>query len=620
MLLAGKVAAAVFAVAATIYVSPLRDTAFQVMTVPAYGRVCGWNVPYDVVIIGAGSAGSVAAYILSADPNICVLLISDGNDPSLLHGTDTIGLGAHFCSFDSFPPPWPVSADMMYSYETTDPYHPMQPLIWKNKVWGGASAWNTGVVDACDCSYYDKIVAQIPGAADAGWSCRGVQDTFKRITTFKAPANYPPDTKNVHGTSGPIVVQVWQEEPVVDYWMQALSAVAGIPIRQDMNTNTGAGVGVVQRSIDTVNGKFVRQNTFLKTLVDTGYWNSAGTGTRKNLVVQSLSTVKRLIFSQLPHQKPTVSGFEYVQPSSTPGSPPISATQYLSSGAEVILTAGQPSTISLLELSGIGNCSYLSSLPPNGINCVYNNEAVGNASQNTQQIALIFLIKTPAPPRDNCNSQNAYWTSQFAQSLGQTNPDIALGSVYFLPMPWPGSNDTTLYSSILVLPAIYRNVGNPPGVFGSTHIRDADFQTKPKVTFNTNPTTFVEAVQKARATCDYIKNVLHVDCIELSPGLAAVPNNPAAISAWSFSVDFNDFAHMYGGAGMGGTRADGTPLPGAVVDPHLRVYGVNGLRVADLAMLTSLEQVPTHSFFYNALISGANVGQIILKERNSPYA
>jgi len=610
-----KLATVIFALAAagaTYFKKPIYQTLSQTV----YGKICGVNADFDFAIVGAGTSGAIAAYELSANPNFCVLLDGDGGDPATLTGTDTIGLAPHFCLIPSFPPPWPVVADMAYSYETTDGTNPMQSYIWKNKIRGGASAWNTGVIDSNDCAYYNAINAAYPDSIAAGFTCANVQATFAALTTFKAPAGYP-IKHGVNGQNGPFVVQVWNPEPATNIWIQGVSNVTGIPAPANFNVNAGPGVGTVQRSIDTVNGQFVRQQTFTQFITATGIWNAQGTGSRPNLVVRDYVTVKRLLSVNISGEA-VFYGYEYDQAANLPGSPDISGTLALKPGGQIILAAGQPSTLSLLQLSGIGNCTYLRGLPSGGIDCAYHNPSVGNETQNTQGIAMIFVIKVPAPERVNCNSQNAYWPSELAKSLGETLEDISIGSVYFLPATWPGSSDPTLYSSILVLPAIYRNRGNPIGQFGTHRIRDGDSRTKPSVAFNTNPEGFVEAVKKARAACTYINNVLGIGCVETDPGLIAVPNVDAAIAAWSASVDFNDFAHMYSGAAMGGADRHGVPKSGAVVDSHLRVYGVKNVRVVDLSVwpgsAPGYVQIPKHSYHYSAMISGAIGAQIALRD------
>jgi choline dehydrogenase len=602
-----KIAAIVLALTAAS-VSYFRKPIYQTASQTVYGKICGVNADFDYAVIGAGTAGAVTAYKLSENPDLCVLLESDGGDPSTLTFPDDIELPPPFCKIPSFPPPWPTAAIKDYTYEPTDPVNTMQPYIVKNKVWGGASAWNTLVVDSNDCAYYDAFVASIPGAAAAGYDCASVQAVFRKLTTFHAPPDYPLDP-NVNGVDGPIGMTVWNPDAATMTWIQAFANYTGTTYQHNFNTNHGLGVGMVQRGIDVVDGEFVRQNTFIKTLVDTGFWNAQGTGTRNNLVVRSYVTVKKLLI-RASHRKPHIYGYTYEQAGQDGG------IIELASGGEVILTAGQPSTLQLLQLSGIGDCNYLASLAPAGIQCVYNNPSVGNSTQNTQQLAMIYVVKIPWQGREDCGSGNAYLLSQLAKSLGQSVTDIALGFVQFLPYPWPGSSDPTLYTSILVLPAVYRNQGNPVGQFGTHKIRDADPESFPKTASNTNPNVMSDAVKAAEGVCAYLNNVMNVSCVRVSP--TGPLDTDAEIASFALSADFNDFAHMYAGAAIGGSDVYGNPNPGAVVDLHMRVYGVKGLRIGDLSVWPGTPlQIPKHSFMYSALISGYMVGQFTLSDRNS---
>ena len=401
--------------------------------------------------------------------------------------------------------------------------------------------------------------------------------------------------------------------------MKAFANYTQTPLYPNFNLNTGVGIGMTQRAIDTVDGQFVRQNVFKKLLVDTGYWNAQGTGTRRNLVVRTYVTAKQLLSFTPYHGRPSIYGYTYEQSVPQAGGGSVTIFNQVTVNKEVIITAGQPSTLAILEQSGIGDCNTLNHLKPNGVKCLFNNPSVGNSTHNTQQVAMEFVVKIPWQGRTDCGSGNGYFVTDIAKALGQTMPDAALGFVQFLPSPFPGSSDPTLYTMLLILPAVYRDAGAPVGQFGTSHIRDMDTESQPKVAFNSNRAPMVKAVKVARGICDYM-TAHGTPCVETGPGLAAVPNNDAAIGAWVDANDLDDFAHMYSGAAMGGADAHGNPLKGAVVDTHCRVYSVDNLRVGDLSIWPGIPyQLPKHCMMYSATVGGANCGRLTRLDNAGTY-
>jgi len=568
-------------------------------------------LPYTHIVVGAGTAGSITAARISEDPTTCVLLISNAGNVS---GSD--GTGVNFCQSDptTFPPNLPsMQAEMGYSLETYPGTAFQQPYILKNKADGGATAYNTGVTNRLDRRYWDELLAISPQFAAAGWDSETMHLVWNKMETYKPGPGFPTDpaTMRWHGTNGPMVLQTWDMEPASAMVAQCMAEVVGIPQLLDTNIGIVEGVGVVPRTIDTApDGSYVRQTSFEKYIRVPNLWNPEGTGTRHNLNVWEYTTVTKLLFRPATSvlSKPVAYGVQYQSPEGA-------GTVSVRPGGRIILSAGTPSSIILLQTSGVGDCvNHLSQLAPAGtVPCIYNNPAVGNNNVlNSIELATQYMIRTPTI-RSGCQTTNGYWRSQRAQAAGEQLTDIGFGWGIVWNTTWPTDpTDPTKYPFFLSLPLLYRSAGFPSGTFGHVFAKDADPSTPPDTSFNIDPTTLLEAFQKQRAAFACVQSTFGIETLEVNPGLAAVPNDPVAMAAWIAGAFTIDFAHGFGGAPMGATDSHGAPLNGAVLDARLRVIGVTGLSVADNSVWPIA--LSSHVHASSALTVGEKAAELALQD------
>ncbi|MDX1269567.1 MAG: GMC family oxidoreductase N-terminal domain-containing protein, partial [Oceanisphaera sp.] len=272
---------------------------------------------YDVVVVGAGSAGCALAYRLAASSSLQVLLLEAGSAARnpMIH----IPLGFAFLMKDH-PNNW--------GYRSQPEPHASGRAVElpRGKVLCGTSAINGMVYVRGQAEDYERWAR----LGNDGWSYDEVLPYFKRSEDCADGASH------YHGRGGPLHVgRVNNDFPVSDAFIEAAQQ-AGHPFNADINADSQDGVAWFPTNIK--NGR---------------RWTSAraflGAGSQlPNLTVVSDTPTERVLFngkraigvSCLYRGKPTVVGAR----------------------REVVLSAGAINSPQLLELSGIGQAERLQAL------------------------------------------------------------------------------------------------------------------------------------------------------------------------------------------------------------------------------------------------------------------
>ena len=185
------------------------------------------NSEWDVIVAGGGSAGCVIANRLSADPSRRVLLLDAGRPDNHLYTRVPAGQMPAF-----------TRSDMNWLYEAEpDPSIDGRVQVWPaGKVLGGGSSINGMMFVRGHRWDYDRW-AQLGCEA---WDYQSLLPYFRRLEANEGGAD------DYRGADGPqSVSSVRVDHPLNHAFLQAAVA-AGIPFNPDLNGAAAEGVGYCQ--------------------------------------------------------------------------------------------------------------------------------------------------------------------------------------------------------------------------------------------------------------------------------------------------------------------------------------------------------------------------------------
>ena len=503
---------------------------------------------WDYIIVGAGSAGCVLAHRLSADPKNRVLLLEGG-------GADT--------SPYLRVPAGEIKAilnprfNWMYMSEP-DPSLNGRDAMWPGgKVLGGSSSINGMIYLRGQHEDYDHW-ARLAGNTGA-WSYRDVLPYFKRMETNPlGPSEY-------HGADGPLEVSnVPTPHPLVQVFIEAAQEL-GIPFNADVNGATQEGVGPHQGTV-----RFGRRNSTARAYL-------RPVMSRSNLNVETGARVDKVLFEE---------GRARTVVYSRGG-----AAHEARADGEIILSAGAIASPAILLRSGVGPGTDLSRL---GIPVVHDSPGVGNNLQehpvawvaghvdistyNTEVTAsgwvrhgLDWLLRGKGPAASPISQAIAFVRTRPAE---EDRPDIQL---HFVPTGYEFGPDGI---KLLERPGVTipPNVCRPKSRSRLT-LRSSDPNEPPRIFSNLlgdedDMRRMVDGCKISRAIFESAAFKPHFQGLYLpAPDVRSDDELEAYVRQSTLPA-----YHPAGTCKMGIDDR-------AVVDPDLRVVGVDGLRVIDASIM-----------------------------------
>jgi choline dehydrogenase len=531
---------------------------------------------YDFIVIGAGSAGCVLANRLSENGRYSVLLLEAGGTDRRFWLTVPIGYGKAF---------YDKAVNWMYMTEP-NPGLNGRPSYWpRGKALGGSSAINAMIFIRGHATDFDGWAAM----GNAGWGWKDVLPYFRKLESNDCGAS------DLRGGDGPLSVETKTADihPLCEHFIEA-GVELGLARNEDFNGPILEGVGIYQ--ITTKGG--MRMSTAR------AYLRPASS--RANLTIETGAFAEKILFFGRRAD----------------------AVRYRQNGRireakarrEVILSAGAINSPQLLQLSGIGPGALLRRL---GIPVVAAVEGVGRHLQDHLCIDYLFRSKVPtlndqlSPLSGRLRYGLQYLlTRRGPLSLGINHaggfmrsqsdlvvPDMQL---FFSPMSYtkalPGTRPLMKpdpFSGFVLAAQPTR-----PESRGHLEIRSTDPAAPPAI--HPNYLSTDRDRQDMVAASHMVRRFAQTSALssiiaeEIEPG-------PSVCSDEALLEDCRNRAgtvfHPVSTCRMG-------PDPSVdVVDAALKVYGVDGLRVADASIFPTLTTGNTNA---PAIMTGEKAADLIL--------
>jgi choline dehydrogenase len=501
-------------------------------------------MPFDYIIVGAGSAGCLLANRLSANPNHRVLLLEAGSEDK----DKAIHIPVAFSKLFRSQYDWGDDSVPQAAMNNRRLYQP------RGKVLGGSSSINAMIYIRGHRADYDHWAA----LGNEGWSYKDVLPYFRR---FEQNLEFDDD---YHGTQGELTVSRGRHNHLLSKQLLRAAEQAGYPLNEDFNSAQQEGFGWYQ--VTQRGGKRCSASrAFLEPVRH-----------RSNLEVHTQAFAHRILMEG----KKAV-GVLYKR-----GRELVKAK----ARREVILCAGSFNSPHLLMLSGIGDRA---TLRKHGVDVVHHLPGVG---QNLQDHLLVGCVYH-TPLKNTLDSAERFpWAIKYLlqfllRKQGLLTSNIAECGGFLRSLPNQAAPDLQWHFS----PGYFLRHGfdNPktgngaglgmtlicPHSRGNVQLQSPDPEDRPLIDPNylsdtRDIATFIrgyritERIMAQPVLKPYLKKRFMPP-----PGVETKPAVIDYIREWAQSL-----YHPVGTCKMGQGDA-------AVVDNQLAVYGVDNLRVVDASIM-----------------------------------
>jgi choline dehydrogenase len=482
------------------------------------------NAKFDYIIVGSGASGAVVANRLSQNPHNRVLLLESG--PPNEH--------EDLNSVTGFTRQWGGPFDWKIATTEQPGLGGRSIVINQGNVLGGSTMLHALMY--VRGSHHDYDLWNALGAD--GWSYADVLPHFKAIENFDGGAN------QYRGVSGELnVITGYDPNSVSEPFLNAAVELGFEGPHGDYNTARNENVvGPLQFSITKEGRRASSIQAFLRPVLH-----------RTNLSVETGALVTKVLF-----EGKRAIGVAYVQDGQE---------RQAFVEREVVISGGTFLSPKLLMLSGIGPADHLRA---HGIPVVADLPGVGANLQDHLQLPIIYNSKIQVPTTQTLCGNILF--KQTRPGMAAASPDLQL--IFSPTVPGPLAPFLPFPPTVCIFIAVLAR----PFSRGEVRLRSANPLDLPVVNPNylgvdADLQTLVSAVKLVRELTA-TKAFAEVNGGEVVPGEAA--DLEGFIRAQASTI-----WHPAGTCKIGRDAL-------AVVDPQLRVYGIEGLRVADASVMPTV--------------------------------